>query len=136
MTSSDPILERYLEEYWGAEPTDKLSEIKVRAYIVRSLTRYLKKKSGGLAAFAEILSPVIEHLETGLADCAINDFMFVSETIGLAKKFVLVQKGEYAGGFRRNPSDSEIAQARALLASVEAFKSEDTDQAADAYSYD
>lgn len=136
MTSSDPILERYLEEYRDAHETEKLSEIKVRAMIVRSLTRYLKKKSGGLAAHASILSPLIIHLEKELDDCSVNDFMFVSETIGLAKKFTLVEKGEYAGGFKRLPSDTERAQAQALLSIVDAFKSENTDQPADSFSYD
>ena len=133
---SDQILERYLEEYAQAEPSSKHSRTHVQATIVRSLTRYLKKKAGGLAAHAEILSPLILDLELQLCTSDLADFMFVSETISLAKKFIRIQKGEYAGGFKRALSPEERYRSKTLLEGVASFQSEDTKKEADSYSYD
>ena len=133
---SDPILERYLEEYQSADATTKYTRRRVQAMIVRSLTRYLKKKAGGLAAHSEILSPLILDLESQLEISDLSDFMFISETISLAKKFIRIQKGEYAGGFKRELSAEEKQKGKTLLETIAGFKSEDTGKEADAYSYD
>src|SRR3974377_2553047 len=132
---TDHILERYLEEYAHAQATEKESRMKVQAKILRSLVRYLKKKSGGLAAHAETLSPLIMDMEAQLCVALLHDFLYISETISLAKKFTLVQKSAYAGGFKRRPSSKDSAKASTLLQSVSIFKSEDRDSPQDGYDF-
>jgi hypothetical protein len=133
---SDQILDRYLEEYATAVATKRDSRTKTQAKIMRSLVRYLRKKSGGLAAHAEILSPLILDLESQLCVCDLTDFLFVSETIVLAKKFTLVVKKEYAGGLKRAPTREEREKSQTLLQSVDNFRPENTDSPANGYSFD